>query len=410
MKLYERRIKMKYLVLLCDGMADYPVPELGNRTPMGASDTPNMDKLAEKSVIGLVKTVADNMKPGSDVANLSVLGYDPQVYYTGRSPLEAGSIGIDMKDTDVSFRCNLVTLSDEEKYEDKTILDYCADDISTEEARELVEYLEKHLGNDEFKLYSGVSYRHCLIWNNGTLEVGNLTPPHDITGKPIKEYIPTHKNAQKLYDMMVKSYDLLKEHPVNKAREANGLRPANSMWLWGEGVRASLMPFTEKYGLKGSMISAVDLLKGIGKFSGMNVVHVPGATGYMDTNFEGKAEAAIKEFKNGQDLVYVHVEAPDECGHRYEIENKKKSLEIIDEKILGPVLEALEEYDDYKVLIMPDHATPLSLRTHTNDPIPFLIYKKSNPTIGGEFTEEGAKASGIFIENGHKIMEYFINL
>lgn len=401
---------MKYLVLLCDGMADYPVPELGNKTPMGASNTPNMDKLAEKSVIGLVKTVADNMKPGSDVANLSVLGYDPQVYYTGRSPLEAGSIGIDMKDTDVSFRCNLVTLSDEANYEDKTILDYCADDISTEEAKELVEYLENHLGNDEFKLYSGVSYRHCLIWNNGTLEVGDLTPPHDITGKPIKEYIPTHPNAQKLYDMMVKSYDLLKDHPVNKAREAKGLRPANSMWLWGEGVRASLMPFTEKYGLKGSMISAVDLLKGIGKFSGMNVVYVPGATGYMDTNFEGKAEAAIKEFANGQDLVYVHVEAPDECGHRYEIENKKKSLEIIDEKILGPVLEALEQYDDYKVLIMPDHATPLSLKTHTNDPIPFLIYKKSNPTIGGEFTEEGAKASGIFIENGHKIMEYFINL
>lgn len=401
---------MKYLVLLCDGMADYPVPELGNKTPMGASNTPNMDKLAEKSVIGLVKTVADNMKPGSDVANLSVLGYDPQVYYTGRSPLEAGSIGIDMKDTDVSFRCNLVALSDEANYEDKTILDYCADDISTEEAKELVEYLEKHLGNDEFKLYSGVSYRHCLIWNNGTLEVGNLTPPHDITGKPIKEYIPTHPNAQKLYDMMVKSYDLLKDHPVNKAREAKGLRPANSMWLWGEGVRASLMPFAEKYGLKGSMISAVDLLKGIGKFSGMNVVHVPGATGYMDTNFEGKAEAAIKEFANGQDLVYIHVEAPDECGHRYEIENKKTSLEIIDEKILGPVLEALEKYDDYKVLIMPDHATPLSLKTHTNDPIPFLIYKKSNPTIGGEFTEEGAKASGIFIENGHKIMEYFINL
>ena len=401
---------MKYLVLLCDGMADYPVPELGNKTPMGASNTPNMDKLAEKSVIGLVKTVQDNMKPGSDVANLSVLGYDPQVYYTGRSPLEAGSIGIDMKDTDVSFRCNLVTLSDEANYEDKTILDYCADDISTEEAKELVEYLEKNLGNEEFKLYSGVSYRHCLIWNNGTMEVGTLTPPHDITGKPIKEYIPTHPNAQKLYDLMVKSYDLLKDHPVNKAREARGLKPANSMWLWGEGVRASLTPFTEKYGLKGSMISAVDLLKGIGKFSGMNVVHVPGATGYMDTNFEGKAEAAIKEFENGQDLVYVHVEAPYECGHRYEIENKKKSLEIIDEKILGPVLKALDKYDDYKVLIMPDHATPLSLRTHTNDPIPFLIYKKSNPTVGGKFTEEGAKESGIFIENGYKIMEYFINL
>lgn len=401
---------MKYLVLLCDGMADYPVPELGNKTPMEASYTPNADKLAEKSVIGLVKTVADNMKPGSDVANLSVLGYDPQVYYTGRSPLEAGSIGIDMKDTDVSFRCNLVTLSDETNYEDKTILDYCADDISTEEAKELVEYLEKELGNDEFKLYSGVSYRHCLIWNNGTMEVGTLTPPHDITGKAIKEYIPNHPNAQKLYDLMVKSYDLLKDHPVNKAREARGLKPANSMWLWGEGVRASLMPFTEKYGLKGSMISAVDLLKGIGKFSNMNVVHVPDATGYIDTNFEGKAAAAIKEFENGQDLVYVHVEAPDECGHRYEIENKKKSLEIIDEKILGPVLEALEKYDDYKVLIMPDHATPLSLKTHTNDPIPFLIYKKSNPTVGGEFSEKGAKETGIFIENGYKIMEYFINL
>lgn len=401
---------MKYLVLLCDGMADYPVPELGNKTPMEASYTPNADKLAEKSVIGLVKTVADNMKPGSDVANLSVLGYDPQVYYTGRSPLEAGSIGIDMKDTDVSFRCNLVTLSDEANYEDKTILDYCADDISTEEAKELVEYLEKELGNDEFKLYSGVSYRHCLIWNNGTMEVGTLTPPHDITGKAIKEYIPNHPNAQKLYDLMVKSYDLLKDHPVNKAREARGLKPANSMWLWGEGVRASLMPFTEKYGLKGSMISAVDLLKGIGKFSNMNVVHVPDATGYIDTNFEGKAAAAIKEFENGQDLVYVHVEAPDECGHRYEIENKKKSLEIIDEKILGPVLEALEKYDDYKVLIMPDHATPLSLKTHTNDPIPFLIYKKSNPTVGGEFSEKGAKETGIFIENGYKIMEYFINL
>ena len=283
---------MKYLVLLCDGMADYPVPELGNKTPMGASYTPNMDKLAKKGVIGLVKTVADNMKPGSDVANLSVLGYDPQIYYTGRSPLEAGSIGIDMKDTDVSFRCNLVTLSDEPNYEDKTILDYCADDISTEEAKELVEYLEENLGNDEFRLYSGVSYRHCLIWNNGTLDVGDLTPPHDITGKPIKEYIPKHENAKKLYEMMVKSYDLLKDHPVNKAREARGLKPANSMWLWGEGKRASLMPFTEKYGLKGSMISAVDLLKGIGKFAAMNVVNVPRATGYMDTNFEGKAQAA----------------------------------------------------------------------------------------------------------------------
>lgn len=400
---------MKTLVLLCDGMADYPVKELGDKTPMGASVTPNMDKLAKKSYMGLVKTVANNMKPGSDVANLAVLGYDPQVYYSGRSPLEAGSIGIDMKPTDVSFRCNLVTLSDEPEYADKTILDYCADDISTAEAKEIVKTLAEHFNNDEFQLYAGVSYRHCLIWNNGTTDVGTLTPPHDITGKPIKDYIPSHPNAKKLYDMMAESYDILKNHPVNKAREAKGLRPANSMWFWGEGTRKALMPFEEKYGLKGSMISAVDLLKGIGKFSGMNVVDVEGATGYIDTDFEGKANAAIEEFKNGQDFVYIHVEAPDECGHRHEIENKKKSIELIDEKILGPVLNALEEYDDYKVLIMPDHATPLELRTHTNDPIPFLMYHKNGEVDGkDEFTEQTCKDTGVYIEDGHNILEKFL--
>lgn len=401
----------KYVVLLCDGMADYPVEELGNKTPMGASHTPNMDRLAEKSTIGLVKSVADGLKPGSDVANLSILGYDPAVYYSGRSPLEAGSIGIDMKPSDVSFRCNLVTLSDEESYEDKTILDYCADDISTEEAKVLIDYLAQHFNSDEFQLYSGVSYRHCLIWNNGTLDVGTLTPPHDITGKPIKEYIPNSPNAAKLYDMMVKSYALLKDHPVNKAREAAGKRPANSMWFWGEGVRKALMPFEEKYKLKGSMISAVNLLKGIGKFSGMNVVDVPGATGYIDTNFDGKAQACISELSKGQDFVYIHVEAPDECGHRHEIENKKRSLELIDEKILGPVLEALEQYDDYKVLICPDHATPLSLKTHTNDPIPFMMYHKAEEVKGQpEFTEETAKASGLFVDKGHTLMQMFFEL
>ena len=402
---------MKYLVLLCDGMAVYPVSELGGKTPMGASDTPNTDRLAKKARIGLVKTVADNMKPGSDVANLSVLGYDPKIYYSGRSPLEAGSIGIDMKPTDVSFRCNLVTLSDEKNYEDKTILDYCADDISTAEAKILVECLAEHFNNDEFQLYSGVSYRHCLIWNNGTMDVGTLTPPHDITGKPIREYIPRHPNAAKLYDMMVKSYDILKDHPVNLERIKNGKRPANSMWFWGEGVRRALMPFTEKYGLKGSMISAVDLLKGIGKFSGMNVVEVEGATGYIDTNFEGKAKAAIDEFAKGQDLVYIHVEAPDECGHRHEIENKKRSLELIDEKILGPVLCELEKYDDYKVLIMPDHATPLALRTHTNDPVPFLMYHKKGEVEGVEsFTEETAGSTGEYIENGAELLQMFIDM
>ena len=402
---------MKYVVLLCDGMADYPLDELGGKTPMGASVTPNMDKLSKHSTIGLVKTVADNMKPGSDVANLAVLGYDPQVYYSGRSPLEAGSIGIDMKPTDVSLRCNLVTLTDEENYSDKTIIDYCADDISTEEAKILINFLASHFDNDEFKLYSGVSYRHCLIWNNGTIDVGNLTPPHDITGKPIQEYIPSNKNAEKLLDMMAKSYDLLKNHPVNISRVERGLRPANSMWFWGEGVRKALMPFKDKYGLKGSIISAVDLLKGIGKFTEMNVVNVDGATGYIDTNFEGKANAVVQELVNGQDFVYIHVEAPDECGHRFEIKNKVLSLEYIDKRVLEIVLNGLEQFDDYKILIMPDHATPLVLKTHTNDPIPFLIYHKKNEAVGAdEFTEITAKNSGLYIEEGHTILDYFINL
>lgn len=401
---------MKYLVVLCDGMADYPIPEFGGKTPLEAAYTPNMDALAKDGLVGLVKTVSDDMKPGSDVANLSVLGYDPHKYYTGRSPLEAGSIGIDMKDTDVSLRCNLVTLTDEAEYSDKTIVDYCAGDISTEDAKVLIDYLADKLDNDEFRFYSGVSYRHCLIWNNGTMNVGTLTPPHDITGKPIKNYIPSHPNAAKLYDLMKKSYDLLKDHPLNKQRIAQGKRPANSIWLWGEGVKAQLDPFMEKYGLKGSMISAVDLLKGIGKFSDMNVVNVEGATGYIDTNFKGKAAAAVKEFENGKDFVYIHIEAPDECGHRNETENKKKAIEIIDKDVLGPVVSALKKMGDFKVLVTPDHATPLSLKTHTNDPIPFLMYDSTNKKNGpDEYSEKSGKESGIFIETGYTIMEKFIN-
>ncbi|MCM1227093.1 MAG: cofactor-independent phosphoglycerate mutase [Clostridium sp.] len=402
---------MKYLVVLYDGMADYSVEELGNKTPLEAADCPNMDRLAKEAEVGTIKTVADGLKPGSDVANLSVLGYDPADCYTGRSPLEAGSIGIDMKDTDVSLRCNLVTLSDEAEYSDKTILDYCADDISTEEAEKLVEYLAEKLNNDEFKFYSGVSYRHCLIWDKGTLDIGTLTPPHDITGKPIKEYIPSHPNAAKLYELMKKSYDLLKNHPVNIARIERGLRPANSIWLWGEGVKANLEDFKNKFGLKASMISAVDLLKGIGKFAGMNVVNVEGATGYIDTNFDGKAQAAIDEFKNGQDFVYIHVEAPDECGHRHEIENKVKAIELIDGHILGPVSEYLSSTgEDFKILITPDHATPLSLKTHTNDPVPFMIYSSKEKRSGVDtFNEKTAEKTGLFIDKGHTIMNRFIN-
>ena len=400
---------MKYVVLLCDGMADLPREDLTGKTPMGTANKPNMDKLAKVSEVGLVKTVIDSLKPGSDVANLSVLGYDPSIYYSGRSPLEAGSIGIDMKPTDVSFRCNLVTLSDEAEYSEKNMVDYCSDDISSEEAAELIAFIQEKMGTDEFRFYSGVSYRHCLIWSNGTLDVGTLTPPHDITGRKITEYLGVNKNGEKLLNMMKRSYDLLKDHPVNKKRIERGLRPANSIWLWGEGVRKDLTPFGEKYGLKGAMISAVDLLKGIGKFTGMEVIKVEGATGYIDTNFSGKAEAAIDALKRGNDFVYIHVEAPDECGHRFEIQNKVKSIELIDELILGPILKAFDG-EDIKILICPDHPTPLALKTHTNAPVPYLIYDSRKEQKGvKKFCEEEAEKTGRFVGVGHTLMEHFLD-
>lgn len=399
---------MKYVVLLCDGMADLPRDDLPGKTPMGTAHKPNMDALAKISEVGLVKTVIDTLKPGSDVANLSVLGYDPSVYYSGRSPLEAGSIGIDMKPTDVSFRCNLVTLSDEENYEDKTMVDYCADDISSAEAAELIAFIQDKMGTEEFRFYSGVSYRHCLIWDNGTLDVGTLTPPHDITGRKITDHLGVNKNGEKLLDMMKRSYDLLKNHPINLKRKERGLRPANSIWLWGEGVRKSLTPFEEKYGLKGAMISAVDLLKGIGKFAGMKVINVDGATGYIDTNFTGKANAAIDALNDGCDFVYIHVEAPDECGHRFEIQNKVRSIELIDELILAPILKAFEG-QDIRILICPDHPTPLSLRTHTNAPVPYLIYDSRKKLSGvDKFDEESAASTKNYIEVGHTLMERFL--
>lgn len=401
---------MKYLVMLCDGMADEPNEALGNSTPMEKANKPCMDSLAAKAEVGIVKTVAEGLKPGSDVANLSVLGYEPAVYYSGRSPLEAASIGIDLKDTDVTLRCNLVTLSDDEDYENKTILDYCADDISSEEAKILIEYIQEKLGNDVFRFYPGVSYRHCLVWRNGNPHPGVLTPPHDITGKVITDYIPKGEAVDELYDLMKKSYDLLKDHPVNQARIARGKRPANSIWLWGEGTKPLLDNFSEKFGIKGSMISAVDLLKGIAICAGMNSVDVDGATGYLDTNFDGKCKAAIEEFKNGADLVYIHVEAPDECGHRGEIENKVKAIEMIDEHILGPVVEFLKGYDDFAVLVCPDHPTPLSIRTHTSTPVPYLIYDSKNEINSGVkvFCEKEARETGNYIEKGFTMMNYFL--
>ncbi len=402
---------MKYAVILCDGMADRPVAELGNKTPMTAAHKPHMEALARKSEIGLVRTVGAGLKPGSDVANLSVMGYDPKQYYSGRSPLEAASIGIDLKDDDVTLRCNLVTLSEEEPYEQKTILDYCAGDISSAEARILIEYIQEKLGNEVFRFYSGVSYRHCLVWTKGEPHPGILTPPHDITGKVITDYIPKGDFTAPLYDLMKKSYELLKDHPVNRKRIEEGKNPANSIWLWGEGMKPRLDLFSEKFGLKGSVISAVDLLKGIGKCAGMNVCQVEGATGYIDTNFSGKAQAAMEEFRKGQDFVYIHVEAPDECGHRAEAENKKRSIELIDEYIIGPVVEYLRSSgEDFSVMVLPDHPTPLCIRTHSAEPVPYLIYRSNAEQTQDidVFDEASAEASGVFVDPGHTLMNRFL--
>lgn len=400
---------MKYVVVLCDGMADYPVPALGGKTPMMVAKKPHIDALAAKAEVGLVRTVAPGLKPGSDVANMSVLGFDPHRFYTGRSPLEAASIGIDMKDSDVSLRTNLVTLSDKgEPFADKVIEDYCADDISTEEAHQLIEAVQAAFGGGEYDFYTGVSYRHCLIWHGGTTELGNMTPPHDITGKVIGPHLSTAATAKPLLEMMEKSFDLLKDHPVNKARVAAGRRPANCIWLWGEGKRPALRPFEALYGIKGGMVSAVDLLKGIANCAGMEVAEVPGATGYIDTDFEGKAKAAL-DLLTRNDLVYVHFEAPDECGHRNEPENKVKAIEMIDSRVLPILEEGLEQYEDYKILLLPDHPTPIVTRTHASDPVPYLLYQKSAPKTGVDtINEETAKATGIYMENGPAMMPHFL--
>lgn len=400
---------MKYVVVLCDGMADYPVPALGGKTPMMVAKKPHIDALAAKAEVGLVRTVAPGLKPGSDVANMSVLGFDPHRFYTGRSPLEAASIGIDMKDSDVSLRTNLVTLSDKgEPFADKVIEDYCADDISTEEARQLIEAVQAAFGGGEYDFYTGVSYRHCLIWHGGTTELGNMTPPHDITGKVIGPHLSTAETARPLLEMMEKSFDLLKDHPVNNARVAAGRRPANCIWLWGEGKRPALRPFEALYGIKGGMVSAVDLLKGIANCAGMEVAEVPGATGYIDTDFEGKAKAAL-DLLTRNDLVYVHFEAPDECGHRNEPENKVKAIEMIDSRVLPILEEGLEQYEDYKILLLPDHPTPIVTRTHASDPVPYLLYQKSAPKTGVDtINEETAKATGIYMENGPAMMPHFL--
>lgn len=401
---------MKYLVVLCDGMADTPNAALGGKTPMECAHKPNMDALAKNAEVGMCRTVAAGLKPGSDVANLSVMGYDPAVCYTGRSPLEAASIGVDLKPTDVALRCNTVTLSDEESYEDKTMVDYCAGDISTEEAHKIIETVEKELGSDIYKFYGGVSYRHCLVVDNGTTDLGNMTPPHDISGRVIGEYLSKSENAAPLIDLMKKSYEILKNHPVNIERRKKGLHEANSIWLWGEGRRPQLENFKEKNGVSGCVVSAVDLLKGIGICAGMETPEVEGATGYIDTNFEGKTQAGIDAFRRGTDLVYLHFEAPDECGHRGEAQNKVKAIEMIDSRVLTKMLDYLNGCgDDYRILIMPDHPTPLETMTHSSAPVPFLIYDSRKKENGvSSFTEKNAAETGEFVEHGPDIMSMLL--
>ena len=401
---------MKYLVVLCDGMADTPNAALGGKTPMECAHKPNMDALAKNAEVGMCRTVAAGLKPGSDVANLSVMGYDPAVCYTGRSPLEAASIGVDLKPTDVALRCNTVTLSGEESYEDKTMVDYCAGDISTEEAHQIIETVEKELGNDIYKFYGGVSYRHCLVVDNGTTDLGNMTPPHDISGRVIGEYLSKSENAAPLIDLMKRSYEILKNHPGNIERRKKGLHEANSIWLWGEGRRPQLENFKEKNGVSGCVVSAVDLLKGIGICAGMETPEVEGATGYIDTNFEGKTQAGIDAFKRGTDLVYLHFEAPDECGHRGEAQNKVKAIEMIDSRVLTKMLDYLNGCgDDYRILIMPDHPTPLETMTHSSAPVPFLIYDSRKKENGvSSFTEKNAAETGEFVEHGPDIMSMLL--
>ena len=401
---------MKYLVLLCDGMADTPVDVLGGKTPMQVANKPNIDLLAKKARVGMCRTVAKGLKPGSDVANLSVMGYDPFNCYTGRSPLEAASIGIDLKSTDVTLRCNLVTLSDDEPYENKTMIDYCAGDISTEEAAEIIKMVDKELGTAPYKFYSGVSYRHCLVYENGTTDLGDMTPPHDISGRVIGDYLSKSENAAPLINLMKRSNQFLKDHPVNIERVKKGLRPANSIWLWGEGTKPEIENFKEKFGVSAAVVSAVDLLKGIGKCAGMKVPEVAGATGYIDTNFEGKAQAGIEAFKSGCDLVYMHFEAPDECGHRAEPQNKVKAIEYIDSRAAAPLLKYLNNCgDDYRVLVMPDHPTPIATKTHSSQPVPFLIYDSREAKSGVDtFTEQTAEGTGDFVEHGPDIMKMLL--
>jgi 2,3-bisphosphoglycerate-independent phosphoglycerate mutase len=397
---------MKLAVILGDGMADWPLDELGGKTPLDIASHPYMDRLARDGELGLVKTVPDGMSPGSDTANLSVFGYDPRRYYSGRSPLEAASLGIPLNETDVTYRCNLVTLSCEKDIADTTMIDYSAGEISTAEARELILFLDERLSSVGVRLYPGFSYRHCLVLNDA--ETGaTLVPPHDFSGKPVFDRLPTGINAELLLRWMAQAYALLNDHPVNRARIAAGKNPANAIWFWGEGRKPDLMPFLQKTGLRGAVISAVDLIQGIGRCAQMQVVKVDGATGTYETNFAGKAAAAVGALKGGADFAYIHIEAADECGHHGQLKEKVYSIEQIDAQVVKPVLDYLESCgEDYAILVLPDHPTPLPIRTHSAEPVPFALYRKGD-AAGRDirYTESCAKAAGLHLDEGFRLID-----
>lgn len=396
---------MKYVVILGDGMADEPIESLGNKTILQAADTPFLDMLSKKSEIGMVHTVPDGMAPGSDTANLSVLGYDPKIYYSGRSPLEALSIGVPMTDTDIALRCNIVTISEEEgvPYEEQTIIDHSSSEISTEDCGILLEAVRKELENDIFKFYLGTSYRHCTIWHNGS--VVKLTPPHDVLGQKVGPNLP---ETESLREMMKKSYEILKNHPLNIERKKKGLNPANSCWFWGAGTKPALSSFEEKTGKKGVMISAVDLLKGIAVGAGMDNIIVPGADGTLHTNYEGKANAAIKALtEDGYDFAYIHVEAPDEMGHQGSVERKIKAVEHLDGRVIKTVVEGLKKSGEpFRVIVTPDHPTPIRLRTHVAKPVPYLLYDSTEELDRTwNYNEAEAEASKNYVANGHQLID-----
>lgn len=400
---------MKYVVMIGDGMADRPLEELGGRTPLQTASTPNMDRLVRHGIIGKIRTVPPGYNPGSDVANLNILGYDPREFYSGRAPLEAASIGIALNKDDVAYRCNLVTLKYNKEKTRAVMDDYSSGHITTEEAGELITEINNSIGSDQISFYPGVSYRHIMVWSSGITDI-ECTPPHDITGKDVADYLPVGDGEDILRELMMQASGILERHPINMERIKKGNKPANGIWFWGQGKKLNIPTFREKYALEGALVSAVDLMRGLGINAGFEILQVPGITGYLDTNYVGKAEAALKALEK-VDIVYIHVEAPDEAGHSGNVADKIRAIEDFDSLVVGTVLKGIDSFEQYRILILPDHATPLALKTHTEEPVPFVIYdnriKKENKNI--KFDESITEHhNALFFEEGHKLMDYFI--